>query len=306
MSTEGNFDKYIWGAIEYNDDILLKELLSGDNININITDKLGRTPLIYSSLQGFHEIVYILLKFGKNNININSKDNDGDTALISTCICGSLRTLNILLDRDDIDINITNNNNRTALVTSLLHMNGKLSKKLLERNDIDVNIMDNNGIAAIHRASDMSDSSLAEIILNRNDKILHINCVDNLSGCGALLWATMGGKFKVVEYMLKIPCIDVNIKTHCGYTALMWAIIKRHENLVELLLKHPNINIYITNINHHDVLHMANNSSDRIRELVKCKQNIEICKIITDIFTLSNIQFKNSIYQVTKYIKIYL
>jgi hypothetical protein len=70
-------------AIMYNNKNILELLLQKD-ININIKDGNGNTPLMYAIKNKNYKIIQYLLE--NKNININSTNNDGSTALHIACI----------------------------------------------------------------------------------------------------------------------------------------------------------------------------------------------------------------------------
>lgn len=75
---------------------------------------------------------------------------------------------------------------------------------------------------------------------------LDINSKQDISGYTALMWAAIQGSKLIVDFLLKVPGIDVNAQDLRGHTALMST---QDENIAKLLLDAPGIDV---NIQNHD------------------------------------------------------
>jgi len=98
-------------ARDGNEDELITALNQGDNSTNWYRNHHGNTALHIAALQGYMNIVEILLDIG---IDINSKNNNGNTALHVAAIHGNMNIVEILLDRG-ADINSKDNDGQTAL-----------------------------------------------------------------------------------------------------------------------------------------------------------------------------------------------
>ena len=116
-------------------------LLIKNNVNINIKDNKGITPLHLSAFKGQDENVEILIN---SNANINSKDILGRIPLTFAIIEGQINSAQLLIDKSDLNILDINNN-------SLLHYavltkgNALLFTIMLSDKNINLNIQNNDG-----------------------------------------------------------------------------------------------------------------------------------------------------------------
>ena len=109
---------------------------SKSDINLNISDKQGNTPLIISSGKGFYNTSKYLIK---NKVDINAKNNNGNTALIFAAQSGKFKIVKLLLN-SKADPSIRNKNRKTAL--DIARSNGfKKTEKLISASDKSSNFL---------------------------------------------------------------------------------------------------------------------------------------------------------------------
>jgi ankyrin repeat protein len=92
----------IFDAVVNGDNIKLQECLKS-NVNINMKDENGLTPLHFAADRGYDLIVSNLIQSGAN---IESCDNDGKTPLLYACYCEQNDVIKILIENGakiDID-----------------------------------------------------------------------------------------------------------------------------------------------------------------------------------------------------------
>ena len=71
------------------------QILMEKEVDINVNDSLGHSPLIWTAIFGYEKIANILLQ--KSDININAKDHTGRTGLIWAAKNGFDNIVKILL-----------------------------------------------------------------------------------------------------------------------------------------------------------------------------------------------------------------
>src|SRR5690606_10363776 len=102
-------------AIRYHKENVEEFLLSLEDINVNIVDKKGRTPLHFACYEASLNSVKSLLKL---NIEINAIDNKGNSALHYACSKKCPEIIKILTNAG-ADVNIENEDGETPLHISL-------------------------------------------------------------------------------------------------------------------------------------------------------------------------------------------
>ena len=94
-------------------------LLKYANINVNLKNEHGITPLIRCCYEGDKSLQIAKLLLARNDINVNLQANDGCTPLLMCCQQGdstSLQIANTLLAHKDIDVNLPENDGWTPLI----------------------------------------------------------------------------------------------------------------------------------------------------------------------------------------------
>jgi ankyrin repeat protein len=137
-------------AIMYNNKNIIELLLTKD-ININIKDGNGNTPLMISIKTKNSIIINYLLS--NENININSINNIGETALHIACNNEKENIVELLLKNKDININIQDLENKyTPLMYAVSLNNFNITNVLLSNSSINILLQDVTGSTAYHHA----------------------------------------------------------------------------------------------------------------------------------------------------------
>ena len=96
-------------------------LLTRDDVDPDLKNNSGCTPLSLAASNGREAIVKLLL--ARDNVNPTSQDKDGQTPLLLPASNGHEAIVNLLLARDDIDLDLETNSGHTPL--SLAVSNGR-------------------------------------------------------------------------------------------------------------------------------------------------------------------------------------
>ncbi|KAK3593530.1 hypothetical protein CHS0354_037057 [Potamilus streckersoni] len=144
------------------------------DVNLNVTDFKGRTPLFYSACYCRREIMAILLKAGSDP---NVADNKGNTPLHEAVEKSDLDIVHSLVQHGKININLKNNDGQTALMKASYFDYIEILSTLIKE-DADPDVQDNNGRTALHIA--LNEGSILSA-----DLLMRYGCNVNLfTACG--------------------------------------------------------------------------------------------------------------------------
>ena len=253
---------------------MVEHLLKHDNIQVNLRDGNGETPLatqrqdidvnglskgssrfLVAIDKGFNDISEHLLK--QNNINVNLKDYLGVTPLGAACENNRFEIVKILTQKQDIDVNGLSKG-RTPLVVAIDKGFNDISEHLLKQNNINVNLQDNCGLTPLGAACENNRFEIVKILTQKQD--IDVNGLSK--GITPLVMAAKRGYNGMVEHLLKHDNIQVNLRDGNGETPLatqrqdidvnglskgssrfLVAIDKGFNDISEHLLKQNNINV---------------------------------------------------------------
>ncbi len=218
-------------AIDYHNLEMIKTLLK-TNIDINIGNRDGVTPLMNASAQGNIEIVRMLIESGAN---INQQDREGESALHLGCLEGHFQVVQTLLNHH-ATVDILNQERDTPLIIASLQGHSEIVAQLL-----------NHG--ANPNYCNNPDTPLSLAIINNWQEItcylLQAGANPNArlaDGKTILMKLCDQNNVDMIRCFLRFGA-DVNLEDRGGGTALMWAAHRGHLEGVKLLLGVEGINI---------------------------------------------------------------
>jgi len=131
-----------------NNDIDLTKLFVCAGIDVNaIEEASGNTALMIASLNGYEDLVTLLLN--SDDANVNDKNaKDGETALIKACHNNYTETIRRLLN-GGADVNISNSLKKTPLIIAAENDYKDLVQQLLREKGLKINAQDNEGKTAL-------------------------------------------------------------------------------------------------------------------------------------------------------------
>jgi len=144
------------------DDVSIIKFLTGMNIDVNIKDGIGWTPLHNAARYNTYDLVKVVSQAA------------GD--IPSTVARNHIDTVKLLLQEDKINVNITENKNgNTPLHLAIIFNNIDIVKLLLHDKNIDANVVNDEGDTPLHVATwynhvDIVTSLLQEDKVDRNIK----------------------------------------------------------------------------------------------------------------------------------------
>jgi ankyrin repeat protein len=244
---------------------IVELLLSAVNIDPDVPDSEGSTPLMYACWGGHVSIVRQLL--ARDDVDCNSLGS-GWTPLTIACKFGHIEIVNLLLDKDDVDVNLSNGRS-TPLITAVETGLVEVVESLLTRVDLKPNIVNNHGDHALgyavflgkvdivkllldHPGIDLnfmagdgrtvlmlaSEPDMAKLLLEQEG--IEVNRQDSF-GSTALCQAAFCGHSEIGKLLLEREDININLPNNLGQTPLFWAVCRNCLELVDLLLKKDGI-----------------------------------------------------------------
>jgi ankyrin repeat protein len=246
-------------------------LLKTGRVNVEATDRWGRTALHHASDSGHLVIVECLITMGRANVNatnshgltplletrhlsvlrylvqsggvcpngnlslVHSADNDGRTALHIASGRNDLTIVHYLVETKKVDVNVADNNGRTALHAASFSGRVDAVRYLVETGKANVNVVDNNGETALLFASRWGyDLAIVQCLIATGGANVDVS---NQNGETALHWASMHGSVEVVKYLVETGHANVNIMNNNGRTALYEAHHNEQSAVVQYLLE---------------------------------------------------------------------
>jgi ankyrin repeat protein len=250
---------------------------------VNATDKDGRTALHVAAEHGYYRILCKLLQYSK--ISVNAVSHTGNTTLHIAAALGHRKMVKKLLAHRDINVTLLNkgwtpvslhnmmpdssvyaafersaglqgvfvHDGREALHAAAGAAHTLITKMLLQHPNTDVNTRTRGLMTCLHLAAERGDLDMVEVLCTFRKHHIDINAQDAM-GCTPLHDACRGGHRAVVNYLLKLPGIDVNAMTYryqgqnCYYkrsgtgTPLHVACEYGNEAVARTLLRCPQIN----------------------------------------------------------------
>lgn len=145
-------------AVISNDPGRVRTLISS-RADLNVTDDLGRTPMIYAAEQGYEPIVRALAEAGAS---LNVQDGRGRTALLAAAEQGHLPVV-LTLIRERADTGLTADG-KTALHHAVEKENPQIADALLAAGGADPNIKDRRSRTPLMHAAWLGNPWLTDLL----------------------------------------------------------------------------------------------------------------------------------------------
>jgi len=199
---------------------LILEKYKQAEMNLNVKDINGHTPLFVAAIKGYYKLFDILIEAGSD---INVQDIEGETILNWAILMHESRfATEILNNHPQLDVNIKNNQGTSALIiasnngfTSLVQLildkganiresininalNIKEIMEILDSNSLH-KIHDEKGFLPIHYAVIRDDTSFLNSLLSKGVNIFHKDFYFN--GLSLLSLAVLNGAFNIVKFL---------------------------------------------------------------------------------------------------------
>ena len=264
---------------------IVRKILDFEGVDIHILNSNKSTPLHLAALEGYHEVVDLLLAAGadpllpnkklntplhlaaRNNrekccksltqdISIasrqkNKQNNSGDTPLIEAAKNGNISCCSYLVDDN---INIQNKLKNTALHCAAQKGYSDTVRFLLSNCNPDYTIKNNLGNTAAHEAASLSCKNTLVELLDHDPDFYMENFFENDKGRTLLHVAT--NSYDCLTHLLEFNPTIVNKVDSANDTPLHLAIKNKNLECVEKLLEYK-VNFKQLNNENKTVLHLA-------------------------------------------------
>ncbi|KAF2818881.1 ankyrin [Ophiobolus disseminans] len=223
---------------------MVKMLLQCESINVDETNIDGGAALHLAVLEGYGQIVDLLLSHPNVKINEISKHYQchGQTALHIAATKGHRKIVELLLHHQDINKRAKDYYGRTPMATAFLHLRWNALELFVEHEDIDTKVKFKVPEGQLSNVDPDQVWLIAKYLLERGDlSITSRNLNDWLE---IIVEMVRSGWIKLARFLIKQPEFDVNfdIQTVRKIKTILHVAAQCHQHeIFSLFLGHPKI-----------------------------------------------------------------
>lgn len=206
---------------------VIVELLLQSEIDLDITNGVGETPLHVVARKGNWQITRLLLEQGANT---DCRNGYGRTPLSYAASNGHVAVVEIRL-KHEIEVDSRDNSGQTSLSWAVC-LGKQDTMQLLLNHGVEVESKDNSGRTALSWAAFSEQQDAVQILLQHGANVVS---KDN-SGRTPLSYAACSGHMAVIKMLLEHD-VEVDSRDKSGRTALSWAAQEGYQGVVQILLQ---------------------------------------------------------------------
>ena len=155
--------------IEINEYIIVKWLLNLPNIDVNLKNSFGNSPLFIATKNNI-DVVNLLLN--NSTINVNVQNNNGDTPLHNAIYYNNIDIVDLLLNYSTINVNLKRITGSTPLHFAIIRKNLNIFKKMIDKIEYNNNNYNNllmHTIQVLHndKIIDLNNHEMVSLILDK-------------------------------------------------------------------------------------------------------------------------------------------
>lgn len=228
-------------ASKYDEPQMLALLAQASKGEVDLADKDGNSPLIYSAQRGFLANVEALLA---NGADVNYRNPiTGLSPLAAAAAEGHVLVIKHLYKAGHADVNILDRAGRSAIFYAVEQNQPQALRTLLSIK-ADANQADSTGITPLMHASALNRQECLQLLLRQ--KHINIHATDN-QGRNALAYSAYAKNVLPAQKLIQAR-IDIDVADADGNTPLMHAIMAQNDDVAGLLIQ-KGANIQQTNKN---------------------------------------------------------
>ncbi len=253
--------------------------LGCDNVNMPDEDD-GFNPLIVAALEGYNEILNLLVSF--KGIDINYQCKSGYSALMVAAAADNVEIVRVLLERG-CDPNLKNICGFTALIIAAEKGHVNVVEALLSNKNVLVDETDLNGGTALAFAAEMNHVDIVTMLIDRGSDIN----IQNDRGYTACMWAVKKGNVDVIKSFLASG-YNLEIQNSIGRTVLHMACTS-NLNFVTLYDALHIINMLLVAGSNENVKdYYGNKALDYLSDIERDAIQVRITYTYTNIYLTNN------------------
>ncbi|XP_074640428.1 fibronectin type 3 and ankyrin repeat domains protein 1-like [Tubulanus polymorphus] len=208
----------------------IEKVLNTSDVNIDVNDKSGNSPLMVASQKGYLDVVNALIKRGAD---VNLQDETGKTSLMLACYAGRLNIVEILRE-NQASYTIKDKNGAIAIHSACDGQNLEVIKYLID-DGADVNARDTtSGWTPLHRCAAIGGNKEVANLLIRKGAV--IESKDN-DGKTPLMIAVVYGHQGLVELLLHYKA-DIYATNVYGKSIYEMALSMERQRVIKTIEDH--------------------------------------------------------------------
>ena len=227
---------------------------SDEEINIDIPDGKGRTPIVYAIKNGFVDCLRILLE--QEGIDIN-QEYKGNNLLQYACIKNKTEVFDFLLNAIVFEPNQPCSNGNVILVVAIRANNVHMVRSIIEKygNALDVNIDTKDGKTPLIIACEYQLIEIAKLLLDHDN--IKYNKQASSDGMTPFLACAKAGNVDLLNLLLENDDLEIHALNNQGMSAMHLAFFAEKVDAVKLLIPYFKDNLNDRAGNGETLLQMA-------------------------------------------------
>jgi ankyrin repeat protein len=218
---------------------VIKLLLVTGEVDINSSCKKGWTPFFWAARNGHEAVMKLLLATGK--VNIDSRDKRKRTPLSWAVENGHEAIVKLLLATGKVDTDLKNKDGRTPLSWAAGRGHEAIVKLLLSTGKVDMDSRDAFDFTPLSCAAEYGHEAIVKLLLSTGK--VDVDSIGK-NGWTPFLFAARQGHEVIVKLLLSTGKVDVDSRYNpWNRTPLSWTAENGHEAVVKLLLETGKVNI---------------------------------------------------------------